>query len=100
MDKQAFLDRITTIGQLEDAAQMRTELAALSDEASAVFDQNDQLSQTNQTLTADNEQLRSANMKLFLQVGEKRDPEPPAPEPKKPQKMSFDDLFDDKGNIK
>ena len=99
MDKQAFLDKITEIGQLDDAAQMRTMLASLSDDVSTVFDERETLSQQNQNYAQDNESLRSANMKLFLQVGEQRQQEPPAPEPPKPQRMSFDALFDEKGNI-
>ena len=100
MDKQAFLDQITEIGKLEDAAQMRTMLASLGDDVAAVFDENADLTVRNQTYAQDNENLRSANMKLFLQVGEQRQPEPPAPEPPKPQRMSFNDLFDERGNIK
>lgn len=100
MDKQGFIDKITEIGQLEDAAQIRAGLAELTDEVSAVFDSNESLTQQNQQYVEDNESLRSANMRLFLQVGEQRQPEPPAPEPPKPQKLSFNDLFDERGNIK
>lgn len=99
MNKQEFMDKITEIGQLEDAAQMRTMLAGLTDDVSAVFDENENLTQANQTYAQDNESLRSANMQLFLQVGEQRKPDEPTPEPPKPQRMSFNDLFDDKGNI-
>ena len=101
MDKQAFLDQITEIGKQEDAAQMRTMLSALTDEVSAVFDDRDNLAEQNQSYAQDNESLRSANMKLFLQVGEQRGEGNPAPEidPPKPQKMSFNDLFDERGNI-
>lgn len=100
MDKQGFLDQITAIGQLEDVAQMRASLAELTEEVSAVFDSNESLTQQNQQYVQDNESLRSANMRLFLQVGEQRQPEPPAPEPPKPTKLSFNDLFDERGNIK
>lgn len=99
MDKQGFLDKITEIGQLEDAAQIRASLAELTDEVSVVFESNETLTQQNQQYAQDNESLRSANMRLFLQVGEQRQPEPPAPEPPKPQKMSFDKLFDERGNF-
>ena len=99
MTKQEFLDQITEIGKQEDAAQMRTMLATLSDDVSAVYDENENLTKQNQTFAQDNESLRSANMKLFLQVGEQRKQDDPQPEPPKPQKMSFEALFDDKGNI-
>lgn len=100
MNRQEFQDRFNEIGQMEDPAQMRTALAELRDSVTEVFDSNESLTQQNQQYAQDNESLRSANMRLFLQVGEQREPEPPAPEPPKPQKMSFDALFDEKGNIK
>lgn len=99
MNKQEFLDRFNAIGQMEDAAQMRTALAEMCDDVTAVFDSNEELTTQNQQFATDNESLRSANMRLFLQVGEQRKPDEPTPEPPKPVKMSFDSLFDDKGNI-
>ena len=99
MDKQGFIDKITEIGQLEDAAQIRASLAELTDEVSAVFDSNESLTQQNQQYVEDNESLRNANMRLFLQVGEQRQPEPPAPEQPKPEKLSFEKLFDERGNF-
>lgn len=99
MNKQEFLDRFNAIGQMEDAAQMRTALAEMRDDVTAVFDSNEELTTQNQQFATDNESLRSANMRLFLQVGEQRKQDEPTPEPPKPEKMSFDSLFDDKGNI-
>lgn len=95
MDKTGFIEKITAIGQLEDAAQMRTALATLTDEVSAVFDSNESLTQQNQQYVQDNELLRNANMELFKQVGEQRKPEPPVPEPPKPEKKSFENLLKD-----
>lgn len=101
MDKQEFLERITEIGKQEDVAEMRAMLTTLSDDAGVVFDERESLSESNKQYVEDNEKLRQANMKLFLQVGEQRKPEEPEPVvPPKPQRMSFDALFDDKGNIK
>lgn len=99
MNRQEMLDRIAEIGTREDLAELRADLAELSGQLAAVFDENENLTQQNQSYAADNETLRNANMRLFLQVGEQRKPDDPTPEPPKPQRMSFDALFDDKGNI-
>ena len=65
-----------------------------------VFDENATLTETNNTYKSDNEKLREANMKLFLRVGEHKSPEE-KPEPDTPpEKRSFNNLFDEKGNIK
>ena len=100
MNKQDFQNRINEIGSLEDAAQMRTQLAGLVDDVAAVFDSNEELAQQNQQFATDNETLRNANMDLFLRLGEQRTPEPPAPQPQEPLKLTFDALIDEKGNIK
>ncbi len=99
MDRQSFIDQITAIGQLEDPAQIRAGLAELTDAVSAVFDSNDNLTQQNQQFAQDNETLRAANLRLFLQVGEPKEPDTPAPEPTKQDKLSFANLFDERGNI-
>lgn len=104
MQKQEFLDRITEIGTCEDDVTRRELLTALSDECANDYDTISSLTETNNNLLADNEKLRSANMQLFLRVGESKskgeklkdetgiDPEK---EPKK-----FEDLFNEKGEIK
>lgn len=100
MDKAEVLNLITTIGTCEDEVERRTMLATLSDDVANVFDENATLTETNNTYKSDNEKLREANMKLFLKVGEHKSPED-KPEPDTPpEKRSFNNLFDEKGNIK
>ena len=105
MEKKDFLDRITEIGKCEDDVQRRELLSQLSEEASKDYDNLVSLTETNANLTKDNETLRDANMKLFLRVGEAKDPttviknntgvtDPPK------EKRKFDDLFNEKGAIK
>lgn len=105
MEKQEFLNRITTIGSCDDDVQRRELLSQLSEEASKDYDNLVTLTETNLTLMNDNETLRQANMKLFLRVGEERNPDDKRKDEtgvddKGKEKRSFDNLFNEKGAIK
>lgn len=53
-------------------------------------------------LTANNETLRDVNAKLFLKVGNKPEPTPtpePTPEIEPKPQLSFDKLFNEKGEL-
>ena len=104
MLKQDFLDKITEIGACDDDVQRRELLAQLSDEASKDYDELSTLTETNRTLTSDNETLRSANMKLFLRVGGKESDDATKDETgidnKEKEKRSFNNLFNEKGELK
>lgn len=105
MDKQAFLDKLTAIGVSEDEVERRTMLSELTDEVTRVYDENSTLTESNKTITEDNEKLRSANMQLFLRVGENKTPQEinedktgvkeQAHEPRR-----FENLFNEKGGLK
>lgn len=106
MDKQEYLDRLTEIGTCESDEERRALIAEIHSEAERLYDSNSELSANNTQLENDMESLRAANMKLFLQVGERRTPadikrdetgikdEPPK------EKRNFTDLFNEKGEIK
>jgi hypothetical protein len=100
MDKAEILSRITEIGTCEDEVERRTMLATLSDDVAIVFDENATLTEANNTYKGENEKLREANMKLFLRVGEHKTPEEKPENEVPPEKRSFNNLFDEKGNIK
>lgn len=106
MDKQTFLDKLKAIGTSEDETERRTMLSELTDEVSRVYDENSTLTETNQSYLEDMEKLRSANMQLFLRVGENKTPgqinedktgvkDEVPPEPRR-----FENLFDEKGGLK
>lgn len=103
MDKDKFLEKIKEIGTLENDVDIRTALTELSDELIPVFDKEQSLEEENIKFKDDNEKLREANMQLFLRVGSKT-PEQAQKDTtgqeaeKEPRK--FEDLFDDKGNLK
>ena len=105
MNKQEFLDAIKEIGTIEDDVERRTKLTELTDSVSTIFDSNVDLTEKNKKFEEDNEKLRSANMQLFLRVGANKSEKEiqqgqtgQVEDEKDPRK--FEDLFDDKGNIK
>lgn len=99
MDKAEFLAKIQEIGTCEDEAARRTMLTDLQDGITNVFDQNEQLVEDNQKQKDDINRLYDENMKLFLRVGSEHKPED-KPEPEPEPKLSFENLFNEKGEIK
>lgn len=102
MDKETFLNKITEIGTCEDEATRRELLTQLGEDTSSVFDDNAALTERNTQLTEANNTLTEANTKLFLRIGEERAPgtgDPGSQDPP-PEKRKFEDLFNDKGEIK
>lgn len=82
-----------------DQAQLSTILSGLSDVYSTKITEVETATTTATQLTSDNEKLRKANMDLFLKVGadvtkqqDQQKVEDDTP--------TFDDLFDEKGNLK
>ena len=105
MKKEEFLEIVKEIGTIEDEVERRTKLTELTESVSTIFDVNTDLEEKNKKFEEDNEKLRSANMQLFLRVGAnktekeiKEDQVGQADDDKEPRK--FEDLFDDKGNLK
>ena len=101
MTKEEFQNKLREIGTCEDEAQRREMLTTLGEETSPVFDNVDELTTRNSTLTEDNEALRSANMKLFLRVGGRTQEDVRKDEHnQEPEKLKFEDLFNEKGGLK
>lgn len=105
MDKDALLNLIKDIGTIDDEVERRTKLSNLTDEVTSLYDTRVTLEGEKTKFEEDNEKLRKANMELFLKVGSTKSEEEIQKdttgidtEEKKPRK--FEDLFDDKGNLK
>lgn len=99
MNKNEFLEQITAIGTCEDDSQRRTMLASLQSGVEAVFDENTSLNEgitERDTQIAD---LQKNNMDLFLQVSAKSKPED-KPSEDSGQKLTYENLFNDKGELK
>lgn len=99
MDKVELNTRIQEIGTCEDSAQRLELLTQLRENLETDYDKLSNLETQNNQLSSDNEDLRSANMKLFLRIGEHKEPvKEPFEEPK--EKRQFQNLFNEKGTIK
>ena len=88
--------RIAALGVTETVEDMRAGLAELQTDLSTDHDAFVDGQARITALETDNEQLRSANMRLFTQIGVKA--ETKIDEPK--EKRKFEDLFNDKGGLK
>lgn len=86
------------LSNLTDQAKVSTVLSELIEDYNTVTAETETARTTAEKLTADNEKLRQANMNLFLKVGEtKKEEETKQDEDNKP---TFEDLFDENGNLK
>lgn len=99
MDKVELNNRIQEIGQCEDASQRLELLTRLQEDIEPDYERLTDLETQNSQLSTDNEDLRSANMKLFLRIGEQKAPAKEPFEDDKP-KREFKNLFNEKGSIK
>ena len=98
MEKEEILNKIKEIGTCENEAERRELLASLNDDVSNVFDERNIFEEEKMKLEEENEELQKANMKLFLRIGEEKEPEDDPERPK--EKRKFESLFDEKGGIK
>ena len=106
MDKKDYLEKLAQIGTIESDEERRVLLAEIHAEAEQLYASKEELSVANKKLNEDMESLRSANMKLFLQVGEQKSPEQKLKdstgidhEPAK-AKLTYENLFNEKGELK
>lgn len=99
MTRDELQQRLQAIGTSEDDAERRTLIASLSEDASADYDNHASVVAERDQLKTANEQLQAYNMELFKRIGTHKDTDP-APGGKPAEKRKFEDLFDEKGEIK
>ena len=75
MDKETFEAKIKELGSLESAEEMRAGLAELSEGINPIFDVNANLTEQHNSDLIEMEKIRSANMKLFTQLGSQKTPQ-------------------------
>ena len=75
MDKETFEEKIKELGTLESAEEMRAGLAEIAEGINPVFDANANLTEQHESDVIEMEKIRSANMKLFTQLGSQKTPQ-------------------------
>lgn len=75
MDKETFEAKIKELGSLESAEEMRAGLAELSEGINPIFEANANLTTQHESDVIEMEKIRSANMKLFTQLGSQKTPQ-------------------------
>jgi hypothetical protein len=102
MNKTDFISRIQAIGTCEDDAQRRTLLSDLQSECESDYDRLDNLVTENTQLKTDKEDLQKANMKLFLKTTEPKTPDekPKNGEGDNDTSLTYENLFNEKGDLK
>ena len=101
MNKTDFISRIQAIGTCEDDSQRRTLLSDLQTDCETDYDRLENLETENTQLKTDKEDLQKANMKLFLKTTEKATPEEkPGNEGDNEEPLKYENLFNEKGDLK
>ena len=98
MTRDELQSRLQEIGTCEDDAERRTLIASLSEDASADYDAHAAVVAERDQLQTANKQLQDYNMDLFKRIPAKKDDTPAGGNPA--EKRKFEDLFDEKGEIK
>ena len=82
-------------------AELSVLLSTLTDDYTAMLSEREVEKTELEALKVDKEKLLDANMKLFLKVGHEKQPEESQKEETEHTKtLSYDDLFNEKGELK
>ena len=84
------------LNNLDNQATVSEKLTQLSEDYTNILTENATLTTSNSELNEKNKELLETNMKLFLKVGSEEKKEEQEQENETP---SFEDLFDDNGNL-
>ncbi|MBO5715003.1 MAG: hypothetical protein J6S23_01255 [Clostridia bacterium] len=84
----------------ENQASVTELMSTLNDEYDSILTENETLTNRNQELVGNNEKLRSVNAELFLKVGvsDKKAQQTDTTD-EVPEAMTYDALFNDKGEL-
>lgn len=99
MTREELMQALTDVGTIEDPAERRSKILTISDEVKSVFDNNETLTASNAKLEGDKKKLQEYNMELYLQVGGKTKATE-EPEDKKTENLKYENLFNEKGELK
>lgn len=99
-EHQAIIQRVMGYVSPEHQADASEALTTLSDDYAETLRTSETLTTQNQTLSNDFERLRQVNAKLFLRVGEHTEHKEKTAHKTEVTKLPFDDLFNEKGELK
>mgnify|MGYP003436689898 CR=1 FL=1 len=99
MTRDEIRQTLQAIGVCENDAERRTHLASLTNELEGIFTNADELATRNESLEKENKELILYNKDLFLQIGQKGEPDPVIEEGEPVEKLSYASLFNDKGEL-
>lgn len=100
MTHEELLTLVSEIGTCEDPAERRAKLTQVTDEINLIHNSNEELTSSKTKLEADNKKLQEYNMQLFLKVGGQRDPNKKDNEETGTENLTYENLFNDKGELK
>lgn len=84
----------------ENQASATEIMTSLNDEFDAILTESENIATKNQELTLNNEKLRSVNADLFLKVGvTDKNAQQTDKQDDVPEAISYDTLFNDKGDL-
>lgn len=102
MTRDEFSERCTDIlNNLENRGEVSTMLDELRTAYYEIVEHGETVEAERDDLRARNDNLQQANMDLFLKVGKVAtgEPDPEPADTPEPEKMSFDDLYDERGEL-
>lgn len=99
MTREELNQALTDIGTVTDDAQRRQLVTQVTAAVNELNQNIDTLTQSNTKFETDMAQLQKYNMELYLQVqGQKKSD--PIEKPEEKPVLKYEDLFDEKGEIK
>lgn len=100
LSKDELFAKLTAVGTIEDAAERRMILTEITDDLGSVYDANDVLTEANTKYATDNKKLQDYNMQLYLKLGSQTKAEETVVKTEETPRLKFEDLFNDKGELK
>ncbi len=99
-EMQTMLKGFINLVSPENQATASETLTTLTEGITTVFSERDTANTKITELTENNETLRAVNAKLFLKVGEvPKEDSKPSEQPPKMEEVTFDSLFNEKGEL-
>lgn len=100
MNREELSQALTDIGTVTDEAQRRNLITQVTGAVNELFQTNDTLTQANTQFEQQVQQLQGYNMELYLQVQGQKKTEPGTKGEPEKTPSKYEDLFNEKGELK